>query len=115
MADHIPSPDDKQENETGYVPASPAKRALAWVGLCYSFLFLALTTWFFYTGTMLGNLAPLLVLPGLIGMGAVSLISWRTEGHPKKWFAIGLAAVCWILAAVTVPLAYAGLMSNFGG
>ena len=26
-----------------------------------------------------------------------------------------LTALCWILAAVTIPLAYAGLMSNFGG
>ena len=115
MSDHIPSPDENQEDEKGYIPASPAKRALAWVGLCYSFLFLALTTYFFYTGTMLGNLAPLLTLPGLIGMGVVAVISWRTTGRPGKWTAIGLAAVCWILAAVTIPIAYAGLMSNFGG
>ena len=115
MSDYIPSPDENQEDNKGYVPASPAKRALAWVGLCYSFLFLALTTYFFYTGTMLGNLAPLLVLPGLIGMGVVVLIRWRTEGRPNKWIAIGLAAMCWILSAMTLPLAYTGLMSNFGG
>ena len=115
MSDYIPSPDENQEDEKGYVPASPVKRALAWVGLCYSFLFLALTTYFFYTGTMLGNLAPLLTLPGLIGLGATAIIGWRTEGRPGKWPAITVAVVCWILAAVTIPLAYAGLMSNFGG
>ena len=115
MSDYIPSPDENQEDEKGYVPASPVKRALAWVGLCYSFLFLALTTYFFYTGTMLGNLAPLLTLPGLIGLGVTAITGWRTEGRPGKWPAITVAAVCWILAAVTIPLAYAGLMSNFGG
>ena len=115
MADYIPSPGDEEEEESGYTPASPAKRALAWVGLAYAFLFLALTTYFFYTGTMLGNLIPLITLPGLIGMGVVAIVSWRTEGRPGKWQAIGLAAVCWVLAAVTLPLAIAGLMSNFGG
>ena len=115
MADYIPSPGEEEEEETGYVPASPTKRAMAWVGIAYSLLFLALTTYFFYTGKMLGNLPPLLALPGLIGMGAVALVSWRTEGRPGKWQAIGLAALCWLLAAVTVPLAITGLMSNFGG
>lgn len=115
MADYIPSPGEEEEEPSGYTPASPVKRALAWVGLAYAFLFLALTTYFFYTGTMLGNLAPLLTLPGLIGMGAVAIVSWRTEGHPGKWQAIGLAAICWVLAGATLPLAIAGLMSNFGG
>ena len=115
MADYIPSPEDMEDKDAEYTPASPAKRALAWVGLAYAFLFLGLTTYFFYTGTMLGNLAPLLTLPGLIGMGVVALVGWRTQGRPGKWQAIGLAAVCWLLAAVTTPLAIAGLLSNFGG
>ena len=115
MADYIPSPGEEEEEETGYTPASPTKRTMAWVGLAYAVLFLALTTYFFYTGKMLGNLAPLLALPGLIGLGAIALVSWRTEGHPGKWQAIGIAAVCWLLAALTLPMAWVGLMSNFGG
>ena len=115
MADYIPSPGEEEDEETGYTPASPAKRAMAWVGLAYAFLFLALTTYFFYTGKMLGNLAPLLALPGLIGLGAVALISYRTAGFPAKWQAIGIAVGCWLLAALTLPMAWVGLMSNFGG
>ena len=45
-------------------------------------IFLALTTYFYFTGTMLGNLAPLLTVPGLLGLAVVILVSWRTTGKP---------------------------------
>jgi len=109
-----PKKDFDQEEELGYVPASPVKRTMAWIGLAYALLMLALTTYFFFTGTMLGNLAPLLALPGLIGLGALAIISCRTTGRPGKMAAILIALVCWALAAFTLPLAWVGLMSNFG-
>lgn len=108
-----PNHSQDELNEKGYIPASPVKRTLAWIGLAYALLFLGLTTYFFFTGTMLGNLAPLLTLPGLVGMGAVSIVSWRSTGRPGKWPAILLAVLCWVLALVTLPLAVVGLMSNF--
>ncbi len=104
-----------QENKSDYTPASPAKRALAWIGLCYMFILLALTTYFYFTGTMLGNLTQALILPALIGAGVVLVVRHRTEGVPPKHLAYGGAALCWILAAITLPLAWVGLMSNFGG
>ena len=103
------------EDGRGYTPASPVKRTLAWIGLAYVLIFLVLTTYFYFTGTMLGNLAPLLTVPGLIGLGAVALVSWRTAGKPGKRPAVALAAICWLLALVTLPIGVAGLMSNFGG
>lgn len=103
------------EPERGYTPASPVKRTLAWTGLAYMLILLALTTYFYFTGTGLGNLGPLLTVPGLIGLGAVSLVSWRTTGRPGKVPAIGIAILCWLLAAATLPIGIAGLMSNFGG
>ena len=30
-----------------------------------------------------------------------------------KWPAIALAALCWLLAAVTIPIGVVGLLSNF--
>lgn len=105
----------QEQDEPDYIPASPVKRTFAWIALVYVLLFLALTTYFYFTGTMLGNLAPLLVLPGLIGLGVLSLVSWRTTGRPKKWPAIGFAAASWLLAAATVPMAVVGFLSNFGG
>ena len=98
----------------GNNPASPVKRTLAWIGLVYVLIFLGLTTYFYFTGTMLGNLGPLLAVPGLIGLGVLVLVSWRSVGKPGKWAAIALASLCWLLALATLPLGIAGLLSNFG-
>ena len=113
MAD--PKQDFDRDEQRGYVPASPLKRTMAWIALVYVLLFLALTTYYYYTGTTLGNLAPLLTVPGLIGLGAAALVSWRSQGKPGKWAAIALAVVCWAPAAATLPIGITGLLSNFGG
>lgn len=107
-------PDKRPEDEKNYTPASPVKRTLAWIGLAYMVIVVALTTYYFFTGTMLGNLGPLLTVPGLIGLGALSLVSCRTTGRPGKLPAILLAVVCWALALATLPIGLAGLLSNFG-
>lgn len=109
-------PEEKRaDGEKGFTPASPVKRTLAWIGVVYALILLALTTYFYFTGTGLGNLGPLLAVPGLIGLGVTALVSWRTTGKPGKWPAIGLAVVCWLLALATLPIGIAGLLSNFPG
>ena len=112
---HHTNPPEGREEDRGYTPASPVKRALAWIALAYVLIGLALTTFNFFNGSMLGNLGPLLTVPGLIGMGALSLVSWRSTGRPGKLPAILLALLCWLLAAATLPIGIVGLMSNFGG
>ena len=107
-----PNFNDRDEEEV-YTPSSPVKRTMAWIALVYVLIFLALTTYFYFTGTMLGNLAPLLTVPGLLGLAAVILVSWRTTGKPGKWAAIALAAACIAFALATLPLGIVGLMSNF--
>lgn len=112
-------PEDKRTSEPhekgNYVPASPVKRTLAWIGVVYMVILVALTTWFYFTGRALGNLGPLLTVPGLIGLGILSLVSWRSTGRPGKIPAVVLAILCWLLAIATLPIGFAGLMSNFGG
>ena len=108
-----PNFNNRDDEEEVYTPSSPVKRTLAWIALVYVLIFLALTTYFYFTGTMLGNLAPLLTVPGLLGLAAVILVSWRTTGKPGKWAAIALAAACIALALATLPLGIVGLMSNF--
>lgn len=105
----------EEEKESGFTPASPVKRTLAWIGVVYMVILVALTTYIYFNGTGLGNLAPLLTIPGLIGLGAVALVSWQTTGRPGKWPAIGLAAASWLLALATLPIGIAGLLSNFRG
>ena len=104
----------KHENEeTGYTPASPVKRTLAWIGVVYMVILVALMTYFTFTATMLTGLAPLLTVPGLVGMGVLALVSHRTTGRPGKGSAVGLAVLCWTLAVLTLPTGIAGLLSNF--
>lgn len=110
-----PKRQDETPEGSGYTPASPVKRTLAWIGLAYMVILVALTTYYFYTGTTLGNLGPLLTVPGLIGLGAVSVVSCRSTGRPSKLPAAVLAILCWALALATLPIGIAGLLSNFGG
>ena len=107
-------PDDlNQDQQEPYVPASPVKRTMAWIGIVYMVILLCLTTFYFYTGRMLGNLAPLLTVPGLIGLGALILVSWHSTGHPRRGLTFGLSLLCFCLAAFTLPIGLLGLMSNF--
>jgi len=106
---------EPETEDSGYVPSSPVKRTLAWIALVYVLLFLALTTYFYFTGTMLGNLAPLLTVPGLLGLGVLAIVSCRTTGKPGKWMALVIVLASWGLAIATLPVGIAGLMSNFGG
>jgi len=106
---------DKKETGGGFTPASPVKRTLAWIGVVYALILLALTTYFFFTATGLVNLGPLLTVPGLIGLGVVALVSWKSTGRPKKRMAIALAILCWVLALATLPVGIIGLLSNFVG
>lgn len=104
---------ENRNEEQGYTPASPVKRALAWIGVVYMVILVALMTYFYFTATMLSGLGPLLTVPGLVGLGIVSILSWRTTGRPAKAPAILLAVVCWTLAVLTLPVGIAGLMTNF--
>lgn len=114
MSEHTNKPDANQE-EQGYTPASPVKRTMAWIALVYVLIFLALTTYFYFTGTMLGNLGPLLTVPGLVGLGILAIVSHKSTGSPGRTSVIILVLVCWALAAFTLPLGVMGLLSNFGG
>ena len=115
MSEHDKRPEEEQEENKGYTPASPVKRTLAWIALVYVLIFLALTTYFYFTGTMLGNLAPLLTVPGLVGLGVLVIVSRVSTGSPSRTATIVLALACFCLAAFTLPIGILGLLSNFGG
>ena len=105
--------DFDREEEQGYVPSSPVKRTMAWIALVYVLLFLALTTYFYFTGTMLGNLGPLLTVPGLIGLGVLVIVNHKTTGTPGRALTVLAVLALWGLAAITLPIGLVGLMSNF--
>ena len=62
----------REDEEVHYTPASPVKRGLAWIGVVYMVIITALSTYHIYTGTALNGLAPLLAVPGLVGLGIIS-------------------------------------------
>ena len=101
---------EKREGGPSYTPASPAKRALAWTGVAYMVILVALTTYYYFNGVMLGNLAPLLCVPGLVGLGFVALLS-----RAGRRGLVALALLCWLLALLALPVGIVGLLSNFGG
>lgn len=104
---------DLEDEEEGYTPSSPLKRTMAWIGLVYMLILLALTTYYFFTGTMLGNLGPLLAVPGLIGLGILAIVGRRSIGMPGRTATIVVVLACWTLAAFTLPIGIVGLLSNF--
>lgn len=106
-------PQEEQDAPAPYTPASPVKRTMAWIGVVYMVILVAMMTYYYFTGSMLVNMAPLLAVPGLIGLGILALVSWRTTGRPGKWPANALAAVCFLAALATLPLGIVGLLSNF--
>ena len=107
-------PQEEQDAPATYTPASPVKRTMAWIGVVYMVILVAMMTYYYFTGSMLVNMAPLLAVPGLIGLGALSLVSWRSTGRPKKGAAWLLVLLCWAAALVSLPMGLVGLLSNFG-
>lgn len=103
------------EERDSFVPSSPVKRTLAWIGLVYMVILLALSTVFYFTGKPIMGIAPLLAVPGLIGLGVVALVSWKTTGSPGKKTAIALAVLCCVAALFLLPDGIARLMANFRG
>lgn len=103
-----------QLEEERYTPASPVKRAMAWVGVVYMVILTALTTYMYFSGgEPLTSIAPLLAVPGLIGLGIVGLISSRTTGSPSKGSAWTLAILCWLAAVWFLIPGIGGLLANF--
>lgn len=77
-------PQEEQDAPAPYTPASPVKRTMAWIGVVYMVILVAMMTYYYFTGSMLVNMAPLLAVPGLIGLGILALVSWRTTGRPGQ-------------------------------
>ena len=50
MSDEINRPDPQDQAEPSYIPASPVKRTLAWIGVVYMVIVVALTTYIFFNG-----------------------------------------------------------------
>ena len=110
-------PDNKNQKEpSSYTPASPVKRIIAWVGVAYMLIFVALNLYpFFHGGTYLRGLAPLLVCPGAAGLAVIAVWQFRRPEctYSKKACMALLAAACGVILVIGlvqgVPALRAGL------
>lgn len=109
--DKRPTEEPEEQKEPGYTPASPAMRAMAWTGVVYMVIVVLTLTYYYATGRLLSNAAPLLAVPGLVGLGFVALFSLDQRGSRRSGVAV--AMLCWVLAVASLPLGIVGLLSNF--
>ena len=109
-----PEQSELQPEQEEYTPASPAKRVLAWIGVLYMVIVTALTTYMYFAGgKALTGLAPLLAIPGLVGLGVIALMNHRATGSPRKWAAWTIAIISWLAAIWFLFPGISGLLANF--
>ena len=68
-----------------YTPASPTKRVLAWMGILYMLILLALNTFGLATGSALNGIAGLLLAPACLALAVIQGFKFRAlrrEGVP---------------------------------
>jgi uncharacterized membrane protein YhaH (DUF805 family) len=99
-----------------YTPASPTKRIVAWVGVIYMLIIVALSTYAIATGELLGGLTGLMVAPAFGGLAAITLMRWRDgqyRGH--KAGALLIAILAGLACALNLFWAGLSLFMQFGG
>lgn len=102
------------ENNPSYVPASPAKRAAAWVGVVYMVLIVLLTTYYLATGRAMNGIAGLMLAPAAGGFAVVSVLRARAEtGTPERAGRWGIALLSAALCVACLIWGVAGLRANF--
>ena len=103
---------DLEEETTPYTPASATKRALAWMGIVYMVIIVALTTYNLTTGVVLQGIPGLLLAPGCGGLAAVCLLKYRAEGRNNLLF---LAIVAILACVINLVLGIISLIAVLGG
>ena len=99
-------PDNKNQKEpSSYTPASPVKRIIAWVGVAYMLIFVALNLYpFFHGGTYLRGLAVIAV--------------WQFRRpectYSKKACMALLAAACGVILVIGLVQGVPALLAGLG-
>ena len=117
MNDH-PETHRDQEEQKSYVPASPIKRIIAWVGVVYMVCLVFLNVYpFFHQGAYLTGIAPLFACPGIAGMFAVAVYLLRSPDstYARKVSMGILAVLCAVGFVGSLALGIPALLANFGG
>lgn len=112
-----PENNDRREEQEPFVPASPVKRIMAWVGIVYMVGLVILNIYpFFNQGNYLTGIAPLFACPGIAGIFAISLYQARhpDSTYSRKVSMAILAVLCAVGFVVSLILGVPPLLANFG-
>jgi len=113
--DHAPQDSQKMEDKPSYVPASPAKRAAAWVGVVYMVLIVLLTAYHLGTGQAMNGIAGLMLAPAAGGFSVVSAMRVKKAGSSaEKVKQIAIALLSFFLFCACVIWGGKGLLANLG-
>lgn len=96
MSDPQHSPDQFSEkqsesHEEPYIPASPVKRTLAWMGVVYMVIIIALTTYNLATGSPLYGAPGIMLFPACGALSALSFLRFKAD-HRRPMLILGVAA-----------------------
>lgn len=70
--------EDWEEEQRPYIPASPAKRIIAWTAVVYMVILVLLNVYpFFHQGENLYGVFPLMVCPGAVGLFILAVYRLR--------------------------------------
>lgn len=84
-------PDDQTSAE--FTPASPIKRALAWMGIVYMVILVLLTTYNLATGEPLHGIPGILLFPACGGLAAISWFKYH-EGKRRSFLLLAILSAC---------------------
>lgn len=93
MADDRHKNEGMEEETPSYVPASPAKRVAAWVGIVYMVIIVLLTAYNLATGHPMNGVAGLLFAPAAGGFAVVNGLRIKGAAGSRKFFHVTLMLV----------------------
>ena len=106
-----PSPNSGEEKPS-YTPASPVKRALAWMGIVYMVILVLLTTYNMATGEPIHNIPGILLFPACGGLAAVCFLRGR---EIKKLPLLILGVLATVACAFNLVTGVLSLVAALGG
>ena len=112
MSEPSKRPSDSQENRPSYTPASPVKRALAWMGVVYMVILVLLTTYNMATGEPLHGIPGILLFPACGGLAAVCFLRGR---EIKKLPLLILGVLAAVACAFNLVTGVLSLVAALGG
>lgn len=109
-------PED-ESGQPGYTPASPTKRVLAWMGVVYMVILVALNTYGLATGSALTGIAGLMLAPACFALTVVQLLKVRAlrKAGLSPWGALVLALLGAAVGVFSLVDGLRSLLVQLGG